>query len=600
MATIVEELVLYDRFTNTFTSYIAQGQKAANATQQAQKQIEEMGKKSASAATNIDGLTGKIKSLVGAYVGLQGLKTLFTLSDTLSSTTARLDMMNDGLQTTEELNEMIYQSAMRSRGSYQQTADMVAKLGTLAGDAFKDVGSAGIVQFAEQLNKQMVLSGATTQGMDAAMLQLTQALSSGALRGEELNSILEQTPLIAQTIAGYLGVSTGDMRKLASEGKVTAEVVKNAILGAAEETNAKFESMPLTWAQVWTMAQNIATKALQPVLNFISFLANNIEIIIPLVLSLVSVIGLYLAATKGAAAVTAVWTAAQAIFNAVMALNPVVWVIGAIILLIGLIFAVIAAINKFTGSNLSAIGIITGALAVAGAFVWNLFAGLINGIMQLLWTVFVEPFLGIIEWILNVVNGGFDSLGDAVANLIGNIISWFLSLAKVVTKIIDTIFGFNWTESLTNLQNKVLSWGKSENSITINRDLDTGLSRIEYSNAWNAGYGWGEGLFSDSNEDMASVFDNTGMASDLNSIAGDTSSIAKAVSMSEEDLSQLVDMASQKYVNNINLTSQSPVITVQGANTGNTARDRQNLADAIKMILLEQSASATVNAYAHS
>lgn len=559
-----------------------------------------MGRKSVSAATNIDGLTGKIKSLVGAYVGLQGLKTLFTLSDTLSSTTARLDMMNDRLQTTEELNEMIYQSAMRSRGSYQQTADMVAKLGTLAGDAFKDVGSAGIVQFAEQLNKQMVLSGATTQGMDAAMSQLTQALSSGALRGEELNSILENTPLIAQTIADYLGVSTGEMRELASEGKVTAEVVKNAILGAAEETNAKFESMPLTWAQVWTMAQNIAIKALQPVLDFISFLANNIEIIIPLVLSLVSVIGLYLAATKGAAAVTAVWTAAQAIFNAVMALNPVVWVIGAIILLIGLIFAVIAAINKFTGSNLSAIGIITGALAVAGAFVWNLFAGLINGIMQLLWTVFVEPFLGIIEWILNVVNGGFDSLGDAVANLIGNIISWFLSLGKVVTKIIDAIFGTNWTEELTNLQNKVLSWGKNENSITINRDLDTGLSRIEYSNAWNAGYGWGEGLFSDSNEDMASVFDNTGMASDLNSIAGDTSSISKSVSMAEEDLSQLVDMASQKYVNNINLTSQSPVITVQGANTGNTARDRQNLADAIKMILLEQSASATVNAYARS
>ena len=328
-------------------------------------------------------------------------------------------------------------------------------------------------------------------------------------------------------------------------------------------------------------------------LNFISFLANNVEIVAPIVLSLAAAIGVATAATSG-------WAAAQAIFNAIMALNPVVWVIGAIIILIGLYFAVIAAINKFTGSNLSAIGIITGALAVAGAFVWNLFAGLINGIMQLLWTVFVEPFLGIIEWILNVVNGGFDSLGDAVANLIGNIISWFLSLAKVVTKIIDTIFGFNWTESLTNLQNKVLSWGKNENSITINRDLDTGLSRIEYSNAWNAGYGWGEGLFSDSNEDMASVFDNTGMASNLNSIAGDTSSIAKAVSMSEEDLSQLVDMASQKYVNNINLTSQSPVITVQGANTGNTARDRQNLADAIKMILLEQSASATVNAYARS
>lgn len=215
-------------------------------------------------AASTDALTRKLSSLAAQYLTLRSVQGILNLADTLSQTTARIDMMNDGLQSTAELNDMIFRSAQRARGSYADTADLVAKLGNLAGDAFGS--SREIVAFAEQVNKQIALSGASASGAQAALLQLTQALSSGALRGEELNSILEQTPTIAQTIAKYLGMTTGEMRELASQGGLTADVVKAAMFSAADETNAKFAQLPMTWAQIWQSFQNEAIHAFQPVL----------------------------------------------------------------------------------------------------------------------------------------------------------------------------------------------------------------------------------------------------------------------------------------------------------------------------------------------
>lgn len=235
MGVIREVLILEDQFSSTMASFISETQRAASAVTSlrgataavdaatlhasgsvggAGDEVENLDRASRKAASSTDELTRKIKNLVGTYVGLKGLQSLLSLSDQMASTTARLDMMNDGLQTTAELNQMIFDSAQRSRGAYQATADMVAKLGNLAGEAFGS--TAEIVAFSEQINKQMTLSGASNTAKDAAMLQLTQAMSSGVLRGEELNSILEQTPTIAKTIAEYLGVTTGEMRELAS------------------------------------------------------------------------------------------------------------------------------------------------------------------------------------------------------------------------------------------------------------------------------------------------------------------------------------------------------------------------------------------------
>ncbi len=240
-------------------------------------------------------LMNTIKGAVAAYASIQTIGKVIDLSDQLTSTTARLDLMNDGLQTTQDLQNMIYLSAEQSRGAYQATADAVSKLGLMAGDAFSS--SEEIVAFTEQLNKQFTIAGTEAAGIEAAMLQLTQAMGSGVLRGEEYNSILEQAPNIIQNIAKYIeenedvlnavaaqmdmsvedlsGNVKGNLKDIASEGIISAEIVKNAMFAAADETNAKFESMPKTFNQIWTSFQNNALMAFQPVLERMNEIANS-------------------------------------------------------------------------------------------------------------------------------------------------------------------------------------------------------------------------------------------------------------------------------------------------------------------------------------
>ena len=616
MAAIRETLILEDKFTSTMTQCLQVAQRMANmlddvrastmnvetAAAATAVQMQELAGKMTQTNSRGTSLLGTIRNLAGTFLGMQSVRWLVNTSDQLTSINARLRLMTGSAEAAAAAQEEIYQAAMRSRGAYADMADFVSQLGTVAGNAF--TGTDELVAFAEQIQKQMAISGASGASAQAALVQLTQGLASGTLRGEELNSVLEQTPMIAQTIAEYMGVTIGEMRELASEGKVTAEVVKNAMLGAAEETNAQFEQMPMTWAQVWTMFQNVAIQALDPVLDAISWLANNIDLVGPIILGLGAAFGVFLLAanwTNICTAATTALTTAQEMLRAVMATT---WGLPLIIiaLVIGAIYAVTAAVNHFAGTSVSATGIIAGAVLTVAAIIGNTVIGLLNGIIQAVWSIFVTPFLGIIEWVLNVTNGGFDSFGGAVANLIGNIISWFLDLGKVVTKIIDAIFGTNWTAGLTSLQDSVLKWGKNENAITLDRNAPTIDYRFNYGDAWNTGYNWGANLFSGNGNDAVGAalsgvpYDE--LSGQLGDIAGSVGSIEKLVKMSDEDIKSLVDVAERRYVNNVNLTAQTPVITVNGANTGRTAADRQSLANAIRDILIEQTASGSTRSTA--
>ena len=534
----------------------------------------------------LDDMVGKAKNLAATIGASVGLKKLIELSDQMTSTTARLNFIVDDGGSVESLEAKIMASAQRSRAAYLDTASAIASMGANAGAAF--TSNDELIAFMEQVNKQFVIGGASAQGQAAAMLQLTQAMAAGALRGEELNSILENAPGIARAIEQYMGIAEGSIKSYAEKGAVSATVVKNALLSIADETNAKFNGMAMTWGQVWTQMGNIALKVTQPLLTAINWLANNLSVIGPILLGLGTAFLVFQVAahwTQIATVATAAYhavvnllsigfgaltgntaaaSAAVSTFNSALLASPITWIIMLIAVVIGLLYGVVAIINKVTGSSISATGLICGAIAVAGAFIGNTVIGLLNALIQCIWAIFVAPFLGIVEWILNVCNGGFNSFGDAVANLIGQIIGWFLNLGKVVTTIIDAIFGTNWTAGLESLQSSVTAWGKNENAITLDKNAPTIDYRFEYGDAWAAGNDFGKGidakiggmfntggLGDSSGFDLgdSSGFDLGDIAAYTGETADNTGKTADALAVTEEQLEYLRDIAERDAIN---------------------------------------------------
>ena len=526
----------------------------------------------------LDDMVGKAKNLAATIGASVGLKKLIELSDQMTSTTARLNFIVDDGGSVEALEAKIMASAQRSRAAYLDTASAIASMGANAGAAF--TSNDELIAFMEQVNKQFVIGGASAQGQAAAMLQLTQAMAAGALRGEELNSILENAPGIARAIEQYMGIAESSIKSYAEKGAVSATVVKNALLSIADETNAKFNGMAMTWGQVWTQMGNIALKVTQPLLTAINWLANNLSVIGPILLGLGTAFLVFQVAahwTQIAAVATAAYhavvnllsigfgvltgntaaaSAAVFTFNSALLASPITWIIMLIAVVIGLLYGVVAIINKVTGSSISATGLICGAIAVAGAFIGNTVIGLLNALIQYIWAIFVAPFLGIVEWILNVCNGGFNSFGDAVANLIGQIIGWFLNLGKVVTTIIDAIFGTNWTAGLESLQSSVTAWGKNENAITLDKNAPTIDYRFEYGDAWAAGNDFGKGIdakiggmFNTGGLGDSSGFDLGDIAAYTGETADNTGKTADALAVTEEQLEYLRDIAERDAIN---------------------------------------------------
>jgi tape measure domain-containing protein len=226
--------------------------------------------------SNGNKLLSTIKKVALAVGGISAIKGLLNLSDEMTNNKARLNLIVDDGGSVEALQNKIFVSAMNARASYQTTTDIITKLGLQAGKAFK--GNDELIAFAEQLNKTFAISGTEATGIESTMYNLTQALSTGVLRGQDLNAVFSNAPQIVQNIADYLNVPIGKIRDMAADGKISAQIVKNAMLKAADETNAKFNKMPMTWNQVFTKMKNIAIKALNPVLNKINALANNQQV----------------------------------------------------------------------------------------------------------------------------------------------------------------------------------------------------------------------------------------------------------------------------------------------------------------------------------
>ena len=513
------------------------------------------------------GLGGKVFSMVAAYASFQGVQKLVALSDATAQTTARLNMMNDGLQTTKELQDKIFASAQRSRAAYQATADMVARLGTQAGDAFGSNDE--LIAFSEALNKSFVLSGANAQAVESVMYNLTQALSSGVLRGQDLNAVFSNAPSVIQNIADYLDVPRGQIRAMAKDGELSAEVVKNAMLAAAGDINTQFESMPMTWAQVWTGVMNRMTKASEPLLGAISTLAQSWAIIEPLVIGVVVALGAYvvvlgiynglkaasaIAESVHAAAImlateaTFAQTAAQYGLNAAILASPITWVLLVIIAIIAAIYAVVAAINKVTGSTLSATGIIVGALAVAAAFIANIFISLVNFV--------IDAFTGVWNFIAIFANFFANAFNDPVGanvRLFFDLADTVLSILQSIAGAIDTVFGQNlsgtvqgWRDSLKSKVEGV--YGSGIEVMSQISAADFHLGRFEYENAFKEGYNFGNSVGGKGG--AGDIYDDfSSMAWNLEDIAGNTGSMADSMAITEEDLKYLRDFAEQETIN---------------------------------------------------
>ena len=502
-----------------------------------------------------NGLLSTIKKVAVAAGGIAGINKVLNISDELASTKARLNLLVDDGGSVEELEKKIMASAQRSRSVYFDTASAVAKLGLNAGNAFNgDMDQ--VIAFMEQVNKQFVIGGATAQEQSNAMIQLTQAMAAGALRGEELNSILDGAPGIARAIEKYMGIAEGSIKSVAQEGKVTAEVVKNAMFAMADETNAKFDSMPKTWAQIWAGMKNQALSMFAPILTKINQIANSskfqqvttalinglagvaniassvLDILIsiasvivdnwswiqPIIMGIVAAMLIYngvmlvgntIMAVQAAVkaihtAMTTAWsvatftaTAAQQGLNAALLACPITWIILLIIAVIAAIYAACAAVAKFTGIANSGFGVICGGIMVVIAFFKNLGLSVAN------------IALGI--W--NALGACASNIGTAFHNVISNVQGWFYNLLStaltVVAGICEALNKLPFVEfdysGITNKASEYAAksaeaYGNVEEYKSVADAFNEGMSTFDtFQDGWAAdafasGAAWGDGV----------------------------------------------------------------------------------------------------------
>lgn len=575
--------------------------------------------------------------------GIGAINGLMSANDAVTSDVAKIGLFNyDKNMSNAQAYGMAYRAAQNSRSDLSDTTTLINRI-MMSGVYGKEAGSLGsATRMAEILNKAMVVGGGTAEENKRALIQLSQGLSSGRLQGDELRSIREQAPYLASVLAEglnkiddrFIGTTVGDLKELGAQGELTSDVVIRALEAMQDQVDATFaDKAPRTWAQGLTSIQNtikVITAYLQSMeggpLSKISELVwiiadylkseDGIRLLAGIATAL-SVVGTALTWVVQAALTGISWLmdnsnvliailtvlASMAIISGIQMAAAWIAATWPILLMIGLIALVIYALMKLGLSTEQIVGGICGIVAVAGAFILNAGIGVINAILQAVWN-FVEPFIGIVEWILNVCNGGFNSFGDAVANLIGNIISWFLSLGKVVTKIIDAIFGTDWTGGLNALQDKVLAWGKNDNSITLNREAPSIDYRASYGDAWNSGYDFGSGLtdkIGDVTNGLTGFMEGTdalysqAAGGGVNVAGGNLDSVGSIkndVNINDEDIQLLRDMAARDYL--LNLQQITPVAHISFGDVRETA-DVNKIMDVIEDMVEEQMATSLVS-----
>ncbi len=500
-------------------------------------------------AQHASGLTGMIKTAAGVYINVQNIGKVLDISDELTQATTMLDMMNDGLQSTPELVNMVYAAARNTHVPFLETANAIAKMGNEAGGAFDS--NAELIAFMDQVNKQFAIGGASAEDQASALEQLSQAMAAGTFSGNELNSILAAAPGIAEEIEQSMGWAEGSVESYAQEGAVTAEMVKNAFLNMADETNAAYENVPVTFSQMMTDLGSAAVKTFQPILQRLNeiansetfqsfangaigalgilagitanvfdmmiaaggFIADNWSMIAPVILGVAAALAVYnatkgiewlttlqntaanivdIAVSKAQAAATFLATIAQQGLNAAIAACPISWIIIMIIALIAIIYAAVAAFNKFTGESVSATGLIGGAFAVLGAHILNTFViPVING------------FATFANFIGNVFHNPIAAIKVLFYDMCLNVIGYIQNLAHGIETLLNKIPGVT-LDITSGLDSLYAELEKAQQAVKDESGWIEYVGKIDYfdyTGAANAGYGFGVGI-----EDKVSNF----------------------------------------------------------------------------------------------
>ena len=551
--------------------------RASSAVSRASGQVDNFNRKQQQAQNEAKGVAnawGSVKKYIGSALAAISVQKIIDLADTMTTTRARIDLMNDGLQTTDELQSMIMASANRSRAAYQTTADAVSKMGIMAKDAFGN--NAELIQFTELINKQFTIAGTSAAGVDAAMLQLTQAMSSGVLRGEELNSIFEQAPTIIQTIADYLGVPIGQIRAMAAEGQITSTIVKNAMLSSADEINAKFNAMPMTFAQVWTLAKNIALEAFGPVIQAIGagaqWIYENWSTIAPIFWGLAGAAIAYAVALGIQTAATWIANGAAKAFFVTLLSNPLFWIALAVGVVIAALYKMIQAVGGVKNAweiCKAALVVAWTALKVAFFAVYNWIANLIDK-LKLCWQkagVAIANFMGdmkvsVLTILQNMINGAIGIINDFIS-LLNKIPGVNIGLIEQVT-FATTAAAEN--EAAKQARADALNQYEADiKAAQAERDATYSAAKQELADATaklSETYANARAEAAQANTDAGTSDWNVNGTNDVGNVdsVGSVGSIESDVNIADEDLKFLRDVAEMRYVQNF--VTLTPTVAV--------------------------------------
>ena len=549
MATLSAMFKLYDRYSTTISTIMQKTDRATQSILGASKQTDGFNdslKRTDAAATKASGGLGK---LIGAIGGLAAVKKTMDMTDTYMSTSARLSMITDSLEEQKRLQQDIFAAANRSRGNYVDMANAAAKLKMLAGDSFGSNQEA--VGFTELLTKSLKISGAGQAEQNSAFLQLTQAMTSGRLQGDEFRSVMENAPMVADAIAKYMGKSKGELKELSSQGVITSDIIKNAMFAAADDINGKFAKMPMTFGDIWNRIKNAGMDAFggvfeklnselnsasgQMAINniisgiytaanyigilidgamwFYNIISNNWGMIEPIVMTVVGAFIAYnvvLGITNGLLAAhalaegihqvalantekkTFLATVQQYGFNTALLACPVTWIVAGLAAIVAGLHIGTAAFNQFAGASVSAAGLIVGSLFTAGALIGNLFIGGANFFYGLIVDA-TNLMISFAEFFANVLTNPV----FAIKNLIADLANFVLGVMQSTAKVIDAVFGSNLADAVGSWSDRVNEFKQgivNDKAITIERmdKLDAPMNRISYGEAFSKGYGIGE------------------------------------------------------------------------------------------------------------